>query len=497
VFETHVPLVFEELHQPRLLEVIPSATLSRNQGRASSQPWNDPIVTGNLGASIKYGVTSTITLDATVNPDFSQIESDAFEVEVNQRYPIFFSEKRPFFMEGLGLFNLAGASGDSNLRTAVHTRRIIDPSAGVKLTGTAGRQTFAFLSAADQSAAGDAQRIFTIGRGIRNFGQGQYAGFLVTDTEFSAEHNRVLGGDIALRSGEHFRWNGAFLFADSTSLTGDTKQGVASQLSYAYSTQRLNLIGQVEHYDREFQMDTAFLNRVGITKSWHYQEVQFYPAGARFGWIKRVAPFLWFTAGQDRIQGGPEGFILPGLRFNLTRQGYIGLEFGRGYETFANRQFETGRARIEARAQITRWLNLGGWIEGGPGIFYDPQDPFQGTRRALNFQVGLQPNAKFNHDLTYNFVSFERRSTRQQVFDAHIINLRNTYQFTPQLLLRAITQFDSSRRRVLGDFLASYELVPGTVVHAGYGSVLERSGTEAYIATARAFFFKASYLARF
>ena len=69
---------------------------------------------------MKYGITSTVTLDATVNPDFSQVESDAFEVEVNQRYPIFFSEKRPFFMEGLGLFNLAGTGFDSTMRTAVH-----------------------------------------------------------------------------------------------------------------------------------------------------------------------------------------------------------------------------------------------------------------------------------------------------------------------------------------------------------------------------------------
>ena len=75
--------------------------------------------------------------------------------------------------------------------------------------------------------------------------------------------------------------------------------------------------------------------------------------------------------------------------------------------------------------------------------------------------------------------------------------MRNTYQFTPQFLLRAITQFDSSRRRALGDFLASYELMPGTVVHAGYGSLWERTDFDPYRTTARAFFFKASYLARF
>ena len=148
VFESNVPLMFDELHQPRLLEVIPSATLSRNQTRDAASAWNNPRSKGELGASVKYGVTSTVTLEGTVNPDFSQVESDAFEVEVNNRFPIFFSEKRPFFMEGLGLFNLAGTGGDANMRTAVHTRRIIDPSGGLKVTGTAVRSGWADARAA-------------------------------------------------------------------------------------------------------------------------------------------------------------------------------------------------------------------------------------------------------------------------------------------------------------------------------------------------------------
>ena len=85
------------------------------------------------------GITSGITLDGTINPDFSQVESDAFQVQVNQRFPVFFSEKRPFFMEGMGLFNIAGTGGDGNMRTAVHTRRIVDPIWGSKLTGTSAR----------------------------------------------------------------------------------------------------------------------------------------------------------------------------------------------------------------------------------------------------------------------------------------------------------------------------------------------------------------------
>ena len=126
VFESNAPVVFDQLRSKRLLEMIPSATFSSNQSRKDVQLWNGTRARGDFGLSVKYGITSAVTLDATVNPDFSQVESDAFEVEVNQRFPIFFSEKRPFFMEGLGLFNLAGAGGDSSMRTAVHTRKIID-----------------------------------------------------------------------------------------------------------------------------------------------------------------------------------------------------------------------------------------------------------------------------------------------------------------------------------------------------------------------------------
>src|SRR5215510_4445180 len=80
VFETHAPRVFPELHQPRVLEVIPSVTASANQTRDVAEAWPSVRSSGELGASVKYGVTSTIALDATINPDFSQVESDAFQV---------------------------------------------------------------------------------------------------------------------------------------------------------------------------------------------------------------------------------------------------------------------------------------------------------------------------------------------------------------------------------------------------------------------------------
>ena len=497
VFEAHAPIAFGELHQPLLLEVIPSATFSRNQFRSAAGAWQGAASKGDFGASVKYGITSTMTLDATVNPDFSQVESDAFEVEVNNRFPVFFSEKRPFFMEGLGLFNLAGNGGDATMRTAVHTRRIVEPSAGVKLTGTSGRYTFAALSAPDESLDPDAHKLFTIGRGLRNFGAGEYVGILVTDAEYRSDYNRVLAGDFSLRHGDRLRWNGHVLLSDSATDDSGSARGVGAQVSYSYDTRRVRFAGQAEHYGRDFRMDTAFINRVGVTRGWQYEELQFYPDEKRYAWLKRVAPFFWVMSADDRVQGGSELWVQPGIRFNFTRQGYLRLDLMRGHETFAHRRFTIGRAYADGGAQITRWLNVGGTYDGGPAIFYDAVDPFQGTRRSTTARIVLQPNANWNTDVSYTFEHFERRATGEKVFDLHIVNLRNTYQFTPQFLLRAITQFDSSRRRALGDFLASYELVPGTVVHGGYGSLWERPDPDPYRTTARAFFFKASYLARF
>src|SRR5205085_2570895 len=144
--------------------------------------------------------------------------------------------KRPFFMEGLGLFNLAGVGNDSNMNKAVHTRHIIDPIAGAKLTGSAGKSTFALLSAGDQSVGGDRTRMFTIGRAVRNLAPAQYAGLIATDTELLSEHNRVAGGDVALRHGDHVDYSGLLLASHSSTLTGQTTHGLAGQANYGYNS---------------------------------------------------------------------------------------------------------------------------------------------------------------------------------------------------------------------------------------------------------------------
>jgi uncharacterized protein DUF5916/cellulose/xylan binding protein with CBM9 domain len=516
VFNRHSHIVFDRLTQRRLVEMIPSATYPINQTRATPDRWNGAHGDPDAGLSGKFGITSNVTLDGTVNPDFSQVESDAFQVQVNQRFPVFFSEKRPFFMEGLGLFNIAGTGGDGNMRIAVHTRHIVDPEWGTKLTGTARGFTFGLLSASDETPEdigdrGDTiagkNKQFTIGRATYGLGGSNYAGVIATDTEHAGRHNRVGGGDFSWKFGSAHQVSTTYLYSQTGLTQAGDVHGSAAQATYTYDTHRLLVISQVENYDRDFQMDTAFYNRTGFTAGWTYSTLQFYPdKGNRFGLVK-VFPFFWTKYGHDRIQRGHERYTLTGLRFNFTRQGFLNLDYATGHEAWAGQRFKSGHPfGTFGSVQLFRWLELGGNFHVGDGPYYDPVDPFLG--RAINGGVNgtWQPNQHFSQQLEYNGISFKRAATGERIFDVHIVNSKSTYQFDKHFLVRLLEQFDSSKHRLLTDFLGSYEFVPGTVMYAGYGSIYEERGFQEgqlvpnvgnYLTVSRGLFFKASYLHRF
>ena len=118
----------------------------------------------------------------------------------------------------------------------------------------------------------------------------------------------------------------------------------------------------------------------------------------------------------------------------------------------------------------------------------------------------LQPNQHFNQSVDYNTVRFNRASNGERVFTVDIANFKTTYQFSKRFLTRLIEQYNSSTHRLLTDLLASYEFTPGTVFHAGYGSLYEKrdfqtdgvpSSSARYTTVSRGLFFKASYLHRF
>jgi hypothetical protein len=515
VFQHHAPLVFDHLKPRPIREVIPSATYAGQQSRNATGDWQGLDGRGEIGFSGKLGLTPTITLDATVNPDFSQVESDAFQVEVNQRFPVFFSEKRPFFMEGAGLFNVAGVGGgDSNMNTAVHTRRIVDPIFGAKLTGSLGRWRFGTLVARDQAAGrdlalddprADHDATFAIGRVQYSLNPSSFAGAIYTDVEHANGHNRAVGADMNLnmRGSQSLSM---MLLRTSTRDAGtlDESKGSAGQINYGLSRRRFDAYGQVEHYDRAFRMDTAFYNRTGFTSGWFFGAVSFYP-DKKVPWLYRIVPFTFTGGGRDRVQEGHERYSVNGIRFNTTRSGFFRVDYNVAREPWQGVEYDTSRVRAFGNVQIVRWLRVYANFNAGGAIFYDATAPFQGDSSSTTLELTFQPSSRLTEDVSIQHVDFNRRDTSAGVYELTLINTRTTYQFSRQLYARGIVQYDSSRRRVLTDLLGSYELRPGTVLFVGYGSLLERRtfdgeidrNADHYRTTRRGLFLKASYLHRF
>jgi hypothetical protein len=514
VFECHAPMRLKNLPRPLSLELVPSATYARNEERTSPTAFGKAENEPEAGFSVKYGVTSTSTVEATVNPDFSQVESDAFQVEVNQRYPNFYSEKRPFFMEGMGTFQLAGTGGDAMMSTAVHTRRIVDPIWGGKAAGSLGRVSFAGLAASDTApgrapdvdpSLEDDDRLFLIGRATWSLGKSNYFGVLGTQTQFGSGHNRVFGGDTSLRRGAH-SLNATLLGSDSVpSLGGETKRGAAAQGTYSYDTKRWTFISQTEHYT-DFQMDTAFLKQTGITSNWSYGQLSLYPNEKKHPWFKRFSTFVFGRAGRDRVQEGDVYFGLVGVRANFTRQGYLRLDAGWGQEPWVGHEFQTDMARIMGEVQLFRWLSLNAYMNRSTSVYYDEQDPFTGPSWYHSLGATFQPTSSLRLSASWERSQMSRGDDGEQVYLVDILNTRLSYQFDRRFSLRSIVRYDSAAAKVLTDFLASYEPVPGTVAYAGYGSLFEQRGWDGttwlpnqgdYLVSRRGLFFKLSYAKRF
>jgi len=518
VFDRPIRLIFNNLKPRRLVELLPSVTYGVNQQRETSRQWSPADDKYNVGASGKIGITSGITLDGTINPDFSQVESDAFQAQVNQRFPVFFSEKRPFFMEGMGLFNIAGTGGDGNMRTAVHTRRIVDPIYGSKLTGTIGKTAFGVLNAVDDSPTppfddnGDpidvANKVTTVARVSRGLQRSDYFGGIFTHTTLNGHQNFVAGGDLQIRPASAHSFSATFLTTRTTDRDIADRSGNAAQATYSYETRRWITLTQAEHYDKDFVMDTAFYNRTGFTGVWQFTDLSFYPKST---WLQRLHPWYFAKIGKDRIQNGHEDFLHTGIRLNVTRQGFLNVSHGRGHESWQGTKYRVGSdINIFGNMQALRWINVGGNYREGPSIFYDKTDPFQGRSRSFGVSTTIQPNQHLSQDLEFYRERFTRPSTGLEVYAVNIVNTKTTYQFNRHFLARGLAQYDSSRDRILTDFLASYEFVPGTVFHVGYGSLYEKGfgsvepvpglptdPRDRFLMINRGLFLKASYLRRF
>ena len=187
----------DDIKAERTLEIVPTFTVKQTGRRINPNKFSNPAVEPDFGFTAKYSISSNITLDMAYNPDFADVEADAPVVEANQRFPIFFDERRPFFLEGVEIFKTP--------ILAVNTRQIQNPDIAVKLTGKVGKNSFGVLAAVDDPISSnplEKKAYVGVLRYRRDFGKDSHFGFLTTSYSSPEKNNQVGGFDTRIRLNE-------------------------------------------------------------------------------------------------------------------------------------------------------------------------------------------------------------------------------------------------------------------------------------------------------
>ena len=356
----------EGISTERTLELIPSLTVSETGKRKASltaaqtgagmlDPGrfvNEP-VRFDLGLTGKYTITPNVTLDFAVNPDFAQVESDQLVVTANQRFPIFFSEKRPFFLEGIDIFQTQ--------IQAVHTRAIVDPEVAVKLTGKVDRNTFGVLLASDSGPGNFTEEELPtadprlVGRnaavGIlrvkRDLGKkDSFFGFLATYRRFVDQYNELGGFDGRFRINKQTTFSAqvlathsrrSFFFPDAGQTLDRKENGFIYTTDYNMSGRHFGYDYSTVGRTRFYRSDVGFNRRTNTNN--HNLFVRYNsepkPKARLVSWrVYNSASTNFDWQGRSQIFNNESQ-----IQFNLQRQSSIGIGFDKGYERVFEEEF--------------------------------------------------------------------------------------------------------------------------------------------------------------
>jgi len=501
-----MPLKYSGVRKYTLVEVLPAITYINNTIEQGGERVNSDNFEPSLTA--KVGITSDLVLDATLNPDFSQVESDAQQVEVNQRFAINYPERRPFFLEGSQNFNFAATSMFSPVRQVVNTRTIVSPRAATKVTGKIGSKNIvsAIYAAdrADQSLSDyDEDQTADVGiiRYMRAFTQDSYFGLIGTHRERNGGYNTVLGFDGQYRFNEANVVSGNFL---NSTLQANRNSYAHSNNSMAFrlarNTRTFNGNINFEDIARDFSSQVGFVTRTGITRLSGSVNPKFFPKEERL--VQRWDLTVYGSITKDKPSNLNETILYGSVAANLPKNTRLSISADRSTEIYQGIEFKDGSISLSASSQLNKRVRLSTNYDWDNGIFY--QDVAQGYGKRIRNSLDYQASDKLNIQVNHNFVSLFSEETDNKYYDVHILRSRVVYQANQYLFFRAIGQYNSLSKVWSPNFLASFTYIPGTVVHLGYGTVLERQEwdgqeyvpSDNYLQTFSGFFFKASYLWR-
>ena len=480
----------------------------------------DQPVSGDFGFDLKWVPTPDTAVDATLNPDFSQIEADVAQIGANERFALFFPEKRPFFLEGVELF--------STPIQAVHTRTITSPMWGVRGTGKLGTAAYTALLAQDRgggtailpgidssdTADQDFRSWVAVGRIRQDLGR-SFVSLLVTDREIQGGgHNRVAGPDFQWRPGRNDTISGQLLYSHSAAprredlaseWDGRTLSGHAAAAWWWHSTPTVDWFAQYRDFAEGFRADSGFVPQVGFREAFGNVGYTFRPSG----FVRRLRTFAFGEYTEDRHGGVLDSLISIGAgmngRFNSFANLRLAHERVRSGERVLPKRQIIGVAQFSPSRSIAQ-INLAAVL--GEEIDFDNSRVGTGANLSLGAALRLGDHLELQLDGARRWLDVDAPGgEKARLFTARIDRLRATYTFTPRAFVRAILQHVETRRDpslyleevsecgggLDASLLVGYKLNWQTVLFAGYGDQRELTDAGDLQPDSRELFVKVSY----
>jgi hypothetical protein len=446
-----------EVEKGKNFELMPIFTSLKTKGaKVDAQP----------GINFKWGISSDLTMDLTVNPDFSQIEADV-----------------PLQM--------------------VYTRRIIDPIAGAKLTGKVGRFTYGLLSAYDTSPTenlwevhnGGSSRennaLFNIFRMKADVLKESYIGFSLTDKEIDGSFNRVAGidGQFKLKKKLFF----SFQAMASKSRFGEEVSDISPAFfgEIGYYTEHLGGGLNWTSIHPEFEAASGFVNRVDYRTFGVYTYAAVYPEKKYLNQLRfNLRAGRRFDYDMDVLE---DDWISPSIQVRFTEFSRMNFSYRFEMEHYGGVDFSKNSFTASGELIFLSWLPFGFNVRTGDSIFYDPDDPFLGYSNSFAIFATLKPSKRLQIGLTFSKETFWEELGGEQLYDFNVIRQRTTYQFTKSFSLRTVIDYNHFNKEIYGSFLVSYILKPGTVFFLGIDNNLSQNDLSKYTRDDYSVFVKFSY----
>lgn len=493
-------------------------------------------IQGEIGLSAKYGISSTLTLDGTYNPDFSQVEADAPQISINSPFALFYPEKRPFFLEGIDNF--------STPINVSYTRSINNPIFAAKLTGKIKKLNIGFISAYDEDTpfivpltdrsfffSSNKNSVSNILRLKYDIGGEDYIGAIYSDRQESSDSseafnftgfNRNFGLDGRMNfasnyylsfqilqnntqeiSDTSFNYNTLKYYRfDNDKYTalydGESYKGTNLFLSFNRSARGWSFYTEYFLQPSTVRRDNGFIQRNNFQYLFMQQEYNFYPENKI---VRRLNPEANFEIQYDTDGNLTEEFV----ELNLVTDWANGLYTSLGYLPVNNERYDgtyhkyVNRWQLEVSANnLSKILTGGFYYEVGKYIVKFDFPTYVGFGHNLNIWATIKPFDRFRNDIEYSYSELAKNRGGEKLYAGYVLSDRLSYQFTKNFFLRVLVQYDLFSRVFNVDPLLSYKWNPYTIIFLGasqdINELTNAEGFSNYYETDRQIFLKFQYL---